>query len=290
MASAAKRLPGNVPGPFYVDATCIDCDTCNWLAPAVFGDGGDGQSRVHHQPRDAAERRQAAMAVIACPVGAIGAGKAAGVAALRDAFPDPIEDNVYHCGYHAAASFGAASYLIVRPEGNVLVDSPRFARPLVAAIERLGGVRSMFLTHLDDVADHAQFHAHFGCERILHRRDVRPETAAVEIILDGDDAVALAPDLLAIPVPGHTAGSMCLLAERRFLFAGDHAAWDPERQRIAAFREVCWFDWAAQRRSMARLADFRCEWLLPGHGWRCHLPADRMQTELRACAASMAEA
>ena len=55
------------------------------------------------------------------------------------AFPDRIDGDVYHAGYHAESSFGAASYLIVRPAGNVLVDSPRFAKPLVRRIEELVG-------------------------------------------------------------------------------------------------------------------------------------------------------
>ncbi len=29
---------------------------------------------------------------------------------------------MYHCGYHSEASFGATSYFIVRPGGNILVD------------------------------------------------------------------------------------------------------------------------------------------------------------------------
>ncbi len=33
--------------------------------------------------------------------------------------------NVYHCGYHSEKSFAACSYLITRPGGNVMVDTPR---------------------------------------------------------------------------------------------------------------------------------------------------------------------
>ncbi len=33
MADPKKRRPENAPGDFYVDAACIDCDTCRWLAP-----------------------------------------------------------------------------------------------------------------------------------------------------------------------------------------------------------------------------------------------------------------
>ena len=290
MAALAKRLPGNAPGAFFVDATCIDCDTCNWLAPEVFDDGGDGHSRVHRQPGDAAARVRAEMALLACPVGAIGTETKHDLAAARAAFPERVADGVYHLGYHAEASFGAASYLVRQPDGNVLVDSPRFTAPVVEALERMGGVRLMFLTHQDDVADHAKFRARFGCERILHARDVTHGTRDVEIKLEGEAPAQLAPGLLAIPVPGHTRGSACLLVDETYLFSGDHVAWSPERGHIYAFRDACWYDWQELRRSMARLATHRFEWILPGHGRRCHFPAERMRAEMQRCLDWMARA
>src|SRR5262245_10474458 len=108
MAALAKRLTTNAPGEFFVDATCIDCDTCNWVAPAAFDDGGDGHSRVHTQPRDGGERLRAEMALLACPVGAIGTRTKHDLAAARAAFPECIAGEVYHLGYHAETSFGAA--------------------------------------------------------------------------------------------------------------------------------------------------------------------------------------
>ena len=42
-----------------------------------------------------------------------------------------------------------------------------------------------------------------------------------------------------IPVPGHTAGSMALLYNRRFLFTGDHLWWDPETM-LDAPRRLVW--------------------------------------------------
>jgi len=75
------------------------------------------------------------------------------------------------------ASFGAWAYLIVRsPEqgGNVLVDSPRFTTPLVKRIEKMGGVSLMFLSHRDDIADHAKFAAHFHCPRVMHEGTAPP--------------------------------------------------------------------------------------------------------------------
>lgn len=281
MASLAKRLAANTPGDFYVDATCIDCETCRWVAPASF-DRANGLSRVYRQPATPEAVRRAQMALLACPVAAIGAVAKHDLAAARAAFPEELAERVYHCGYHAAESYGAASYLIVRPEGNVLVDSPRFAGPLVKRIEALGGVALMFLTHRDDVVDHAKFAAHFGCRRVIHADDAGWGLRGAEIRIEGGAPVALADDLTAIPVPGHTPGSMCL-HYGRFLFTGDHISWDPDDARIGAWREVCWYDWQSLVRANARLLDYGFEWLLPGHGYRCHFPAARMAQEMRRC-------
>src|SRR5436190_1803701 len=100
MADPARRLPENVPGPFFVDATCIDCDTCRQLAPATFGETGE-TSFVQLQPRNPEEHRAALRALISCPTASIGApDKGAIVAALSD-FPLPVAPNVYYCGFNS---------------------------------------------------------------------------------------------------------------------------------------------------------------------------------------------
>src|SRR5882757_6890636 len=38
MANPKKRVPENIPGDFFVDSTCIDCDACRQIAPSVFAD------------------------------------------------------------------------------------------------------------------------------------------------------------------------------------------------------------------------------------------------------------
>jgi glyoxylase-like metal-dependent hydrolase (beta-lactamase superfamily II)/ferredoxin len=279
MASLARRLDSNVPGDFFVDSSCIDCETCRWVAPGSFA-AGDGASRVWHQPTDRRARLRAEMALLACPVGAIGTVEKHDLALAHAAFPDPIEDNVCHCGFHSEASFGAASYLILRPEGNVLVDSPRFTAPLVNRIEALGGVRLMVLTHCDDVADHQRFRDRFGCERVMHERDIRHGTRDVEIKIDAAEPIELFEGGTLIPVPGHTAGSMCLHYADKYLFSGDHMDWNPETGHVAASRDYCWYDWGRLVRSTRRLLDYRFEWLLPGHGHPVRLPAPRMRSEI----------
>jgi glyoxylase-like metal-dependent hydrolase (beta-lactamase superfamily II) len=236
---------------------------------------------VHAQPTDEAQARRAAMALVACPTHSIGGAAPSVVAAAARAFPEPIAGDVHFCGFASADSFGASSYFVRRAQGNVLVDSPRAARPLVERLAALGGVDLMFLSHRDDVADHARFHRRFGCRRILHRDDRSHDTADIEQFLDGREPVRLADDLIAIPVPGHTRGSTALLYADTFLFTGDHLWWSNERSQLVASRGVCWYSWPEQVRSVARLLDFRFEWVLPGHGARHRAEsASAMRTEL----------
>jgi glyoxylase-like metal-dependent hydrolase (beta-lactamase superfamily II)/ferredoxin len=279
MANVERKLPGNVDGDFFVDDSCIDCDQCRRIAPATFTEA-DEQSVVCRQPSTPTETAAALRALVTCPTASIGTRARHDMRPAIDAYPERIESDVYFCGFAAESSFGASSYLIVRPDGNVLVDSPRFASQLVKRIAAMGGVSMLFLTHQDDVADHAKWAARFGARRILHARDVTGSTRDVEQRLDGDDAVQLGPELLAIPTPGHTAGHTVLLVRERFLFAGDHLWWSPRRQSLWASRDVCWHSWSQQVRSVARLLDYRFEWLLPGHGRWFNAPAGEMRAQL----------
>ena len=290
MAQAALRITANVAGDFFVDSSCIDCDACRQIAPTVFYDAGD-QSAVFHQPESDDELLAAQKALIACPTGSIGDVRKRNVSPAIASYPELIEGDVYRCGFTSESSFGAFSYLIRREPGegtgNVLVDSPRFAAPLVRNIAALGGVKTMLLTHQDDVADHDKFHERFGCVRVLHRDDVRTRTAAVERQPTGLAPVAIDDDLLMIPTPGHTKGHAVFLYRGTFLFTGDHLAWSETGGHLYAFRSVCWYSWSEQIASMKRLLDYRFEWVLPGHGRPIHLDAASMHASLEQCVAWM---
>lgn len=285
MASLQQRLPENVPGDFFVDSTCIDCETCSQLAPEIFRDHGD-QCSVHRQPETIAETRLAMMALVSCPTGSIGAMQRHDAHIGIDAFPLLLEDNVYFCGFTSESSFGAWSYLITRPEGNILIDSPRFATQLLKRIEALGGVSRMLLTHKDDVADHELFHKKFGCERVMHADDGAARLG-VEQVIQGSEPVQLDDDLLVIPVPGHTRGHVVFLYRNKFLFTGDHLAWSPARRTLTAFRSVAWYSWARQTESMEKLLSYEFEWVLPGHGDMHHADAQSMHHHLERCVAWM---
>ena len=288
MANLALRLSENVPGDFFVDSTCIDCDACRQIAPETFRDAGD-TSIVHHQPDSEDQTKRALMALVACPTASIGTTEHHDPHLGIDAFPLQIAENVYFCGFTAESSFGAWSYLIVRPQaagGNVMIDSPRFATQLVKKIAAMGGVRKMFLTHRDDVADHARFAKEFGCERFMHADDGAARLG-LERVMRGEEPFRLDDDLLAVPVPGHTRGHAVLLYRHQFLFSGDHLAWSPARETLTAFRNACWYSWEEQTRSMAKLLDnysqWDFEWVLPGHGRMHHDRPEKMRAHLERC-------
>lgn len=288
MAHLKQRRSQNVSGDFYVDSTCIDCDTCRWMVPEVFHRAGE-QSAVHHQPTSETQRLRSLQALLACPTASIGTvEKPQDIKEAQQSFPLLIEDNVYDCGYHSEKSYAATSYFIQRPEGNVLIDSPRFTPPLVKRLEEMGGIHYIYLTHRDDVADHQKYAEHFGCKRILHSDDITSGTREVEIQLTGTEPIQLAPDLLIIPVPGHSKGHTVLLHNHKFLFTGDHLAWDEELNQLVAFPDFCWYSWSEQLKSMRKLANYSFEWVLPGHGRRYHADTETMHQQMQQCIAWMA--
>lgn len=199
-------------------------------------------------------------------------------------FPQELAPGVYRCGFNARNSYGAHSYFVRRPEGNLLVDSPRFAGELKDYFEQAGGIADILLSHQDDVADADKYAKAFGSRVWIHRDDARAAPYATDLL---DREIDLRAGLKAIPVPGHTRGSVVYLLEDRYLFTGDSLAWSEERKDLIAFRDACWYSWEALTASLDGLTAYRFEWVLPGHGWSVKLDAAEMNARLRALAARM---
>ena len=73
MAEKDDKWSDNVPGQFYVDEQCIDCDLCRETAPNFFTRNEDGgYSFVYKQPQSEEEKAECMEALEGCPVDAIG--------------------------------------------------------------------------------------------------------------------------------------------------------------------------------------------------------------------------
>lgn len=273
-----KRLNTNVPGNFYVTSACINCDQCRQIAPHTFSEVAN-LSAVTNQPNEYREVIKAFYALISCPTGAIGSEQKDGLSTAIQDFPLPIIDNIFYCGFTSRHSWGASSYLILHPEGNWLIDSPRWSPQLVKRIEEMGGIKYIFLTHQDDVADANKYAKRFQAERFIHALEKESQPDA-EHVIQGMDSIQWHADYKFIMVPGHTKGHMVLLYRNKYLFSGDHLAWDNEINGLSAHRNVCWFSWKAQIESMEKLAKETFEWILPGHGNRVFLSQLEMKNAM----------
>jgi ferredoxin len=74
MADVKRSYAENIPGDFFIDDTCIDCDLCRQIEPSVYREQ-HGHSIVHHQPRSETAIRRAAMALVTCPTGSMEPGR-----------------------------------------------------------------------------------------------------------------------------------------------------------------------------------------------------------------------
>ncbi len=72
MANLSDRLPINISGQYYVDASCIDCDQCRAQAPEFFARSDEGFSYVIRQPVTAEEVSLLEEISAGCATGSIG--------------------------------------------------------------------------------------------------------------------------------------------------------------------------------------------------------------------------
>jgi ferredoxin len=95
VADALKRVPGSAIGEFFVDRTCIGCETSAQLAPEIFEEAVECY-RVNRLPVTRGENHRATGALLACPVGAIGTLHPTHAKAVIRDLPLQIDGRVYY--------------------------------------------------------------------------------------------------------------------------------------------------------------------------------------------------
>jgi glyoxylase-like metal-dependent hydrolase (beta-lactamase superfamily II) len=278
-----SRHRANVPGNWYVDTSCTDCSAARTIAPGLIVER-DGQSVFARQPETEDELRMAWRARLLCPSASIHTEHK--LPQPAHVFPEHMARGIVRLGYNAANAAGAHSFLIHREGGNFMVDAPRWARPVVDAIAERGGLNGILLTHRDDIGDAKRYAEHFGAQVWIHRAD-RDRAPFAGNVIEGLDSATITDDILAIPVPGHTRGSVAYLYDQRCLFTGDSLAWSFEAGDLTAWRDFCWFSWQEQAKSLKRLLNHRFETVLAGHGGSVTLPQAEMRRRLGALVARM---
>jgi glyoxylase-like metal-dependent hydrolase (beta-lactamase superfamily II) len=271
-----SRHPQNAAGDWYVDTSCTNCGAAQTVAPGLIVER-DGQSVFARQPETEEETRQAWRARILCPSASVRTDSHTKL--KHDVFPERMTEGVYRLGYNAAASYGVHSFVLHHKTGTIMIDSPRWTHAVVDQLSSWNGLAGILLSHEDDVGDAKRYADHFNAPVWIHEKD-RAAAPFADKIIAGNDPVTIADGLLAIPVPGHSRGSVCYLWNL-CLFTGDSLSWDFEDNDLHAFRSYCW-SWDAQRESLTRLLAYDFEWVFAGHGGSYHLPVAEMRARLTA--------
>ena len=261
---------------------CTGCDVARQVAPGLIGAeyGANGRSVILRQPETEAEVRAMNAAAFACHVGAIQPVEGKLDPAL-DPYPMALDDKVYFCGHNSPMNVSANSFLLRRPNGLMMVDTPLFSNALAARYEALGPITDVLLTHRDHAAHGERYAERFGARLWIHEGDLDSAPTA-DHVMRGTEPIEIAEGVVAHPLYGHTEGNVIFVADDTYCFTGDSFYWCRTTGDIEVFEDVTWLSIrdlaASMRRTVPRL---EFEWLLPGHGDRIRLPKPEMARRMR---------
>lgn len=262
-----------------MDDRCFDCDVARQLAPGLISQV-NGRSEVVRQPRTEAEVDALHAAAHACPTRSI-RHSSVRLRAMADPFPMRLDEGLHLCGHNSAQTAGANSYLLSRPSGLLMIDTPRWSETLAAKYAAMGPVTDVLLTHADHAAHGRRYADRFNASLWIHEGDLSSAQDA-DRIMWGIEPIEVAAGVIAHPLPGHTQGSVLYVADERYCFSGDSIYWSRGTGHIEVTEYVTWYSITELAASLARSVDrLRFEWLLPGHGDRKRLPAEEMAGQLR---------
>jgi glyoxylase-like metal-dependent hydrolase (beta-lactamase superfamily II)/ferredoxin len=278
--------PLDAEGEWFVDTRCIDCDVARQWAPGLIEADDEGLSYVARQPASPSEEAAMWRAAVACPTQSIGHRSVR--RPPTPAFPFELTPGVLALGHNARRSFGAHSYLVPRPDGNLLVDSPRFVGSLAERVDELGGIAHVLLSHRDDVVDAERWAERYRARVWIHAGDAVAAPYATDVV-DGAAVVEIATGVAVVPVAGHTKGSVVFHVDDRWLFTGDTLHWNRRREHLDVFPRQTWYSCEELAASMDVLAGLRVDWVFPGHGIWHQVGADAYAAQMAGLGASMRE-
>ncbi|RUT07069.1 MBL fold metallo-hydrolase [Dulcicalothrix desertica PCC 7102] len=164
-------------------------------------------------------------------------------------------------------TLGGTAYLIVRNEGNILVDCPAKDDTNQDFIKAHGGVRWLFITHRTAIGKTAELKLALNCEVIIQEQEayLLPE---VELTTFNQE-LSLDSTLQLIWTPGHSPGSSCLYYSDfgGILFSGRHILPDGSGKPMP-LRTAKTFHWKRQLKSLQllleRFSPDTLQYLCPG--------------------------
>ncbi|MCX7592581.1 MAG: MBL fold metallo-hydrolase [Fischerella sp.] len=151
-------------------------------------------------------------------------------------------------------TLGGTAYLIVRNEGNILIDCPAFEQVNQDFLRAHGGIRWLFLTHRGAIGKTVEFYKTFNCEVLIQEQEayLLPELTVTTF----HQEFTLSSVLKLIWTPGHSPGSSCLYYSEfgGVLFSGRHLVPNQQGEPVP-LRTAKTFHWHRQIKSVKNLIE-----------------------------------
>ena len=169
----------------------------------------------------------------------------------------------------AFGSFKVSAYLLVRPEGNLLIYSSKIIERHFSFIEEKGGLQATIITHLHEASPYCNVVAdHFGVPFYSPEIESKEISKSCRVDKTYKGNLHFDNTLEIISTPGHSSGSSCFIwtapDEKRILFTGDN---------LYPTGEECWDGFALQKQdipeiveSLKKIQDLNIDVVIPaGH-------------------------
>ncbi len=185
----------------------------------------------------------------------------------RSSYPKLILENIFAFAPNKDI-LGGTAYLLLRPNGNILIDCPLWSESNRQFCLDKGGVKTLFLTNRDGISKKVrQIKQDLNCDLIIQEQEgyllpnLAPITFEQEYIIDRDCQL--------IWTCGYSPASSCLYTSihNGVLFSGRHLL-PISPSQITALKLKKTFHWHRQLRSLQRLNDrfdeHNLQYILPG--------------------------
>jgi glyoxylase-like metal-dependent hydrolase (beta-lactamase superfamily II) len=149
-------------------------------------------------------------------------------------------------------TLGGTPYLIVKNQGNILIDSPAWNGENQQFLHHQGGVDWLIITHRGSLGKATAIQKATHCRILIQEQEayLLPEAKVTTF----EKELNLSRDLQVIWTPGHSPGSACVYwsSHGGVLFTGRHLLPNTQGQPVP-LRTAKTFHWLRQLKSVERL-------------------------------------
>ena len=189
------------------------------------------------------------------------------ISSCNSSYPRLILENIFAFAPNSNTLAGT-SYLLIHPQGNILIDCPMWNESNLQFCQEKGGVKYLFITNRDAISKQARkICEDLNCELIIQEQEayLLPNLNPITFSTD----YQIYDDCQLIWTCGYTPASSCLYISQQkgLLFSGRHLLpISPTEITALKFRKT--FHWRRQIKSVKLLIDrfdeSNLRYILPG--------------------------